>query len=98
MIKVERLFSFEVSLFSNSFSITLNHLMVSSHFNMCKYTAQCFNCCLFKSIIALTQAPFILKAIILGTREVVQWLRTLVALAEDLGSVPSTHMVGYNHL
>ena len=26
------------------------------------------------------------------------WLRTLAALAEDLGSVPSTHMVAYNHL
>ena len=32
------------------------------------------------------------------TREMVQWLRALVALAEDPGSVPSTHMVAYNHL
>jgi hypothetical protein len=32
------------------------------------------------------------------TREMVQWLRALVALAEDPGSVPSVHMVAYNHL
>lgn len=24
----------------------------------------------------------------------VQWLRTLVALTEDLGSIPSTHLLG----
>jgi hypothetical protein len=30
--------------------------------------------------------------------EVAQWLRALVALAEDLGSVPSTHMVVHNYL
>jgi hypothetical protein len=27
-----------------------------------------------------------------------QWLRTLAALTEDLGLVPSAHMVVYNHL
>lgn len=28
----------------------------------------------------------------------VQWLRTLAILAEDPGSIPSTHMVLHNHL
>jgi hypothetical protein len=27
-----------------------------------------------------------------------QWIRTLAALAEDTGPVPSTHMVAHNHL
>lgn len=27
-----------------------------------------------------------------------QWLQTLVALTEDLGSVPNTHMEGHTHL
>jgi hypothetical protein len=26
-----------------------------------------------------------------------QWLRALAALAEDLGSIPSNHMVAHNH-
>ena len=34
-----------------------------------------------------------LKTIISGARELTQQLRVLVALAEDLGSVPITHMV-----
>jgi hypothetical protein len=29
---------------------------------------------------------------------IAQWLRALAALAEDPGSTPSIHMVGYNHL
>jgi len=32
-----------------------------------------------------------------GAREMAQRLRALVALAEDLDSVPSTHMVAHNH-
>lgn len=28
----------------------------------------------------------------------VQWLRTLTALLEEPGSIPSTHMVAHNHL
>lgn len=32
-----------------------------------------------------------------GPREMVPWYRTLVALAEDLASVPSTHMVALNY-
>jgi hypothetical protein len=32
-----------------------------------------------------------------GTGEMAQRLRALVALAEDLESVPSTHMVAHNH-
>jgi hypothetical protein len=32
------------------------------------------------------------------TGEMVQLLRTLVALAEDLGSIPSIHLVAPNHL
>lgn len=28
----------------------------------------------------------------------VRWLRALAILAEDLGSVPSTHMASLNHL
>lgn len=30
--------------------------------------------------------------------EMLQWLRALAALLEDQGSVPSTRMVGHNHL
>lgn len=33
-----------------------------------------------------------------GAGRMVQWLRTLVALTEDLGSVPNTHTVGHTHL
>jgi hypothetical protein len=33
-----------------------------------------------------------------GGGEVAQWLRALFALWEDLGLVPSTHMVANNHL
>lgn len=29
--------------------------------------------------------------------ELALWLRELTALAEDSGSVPSTHMMGHNH-
>jgi hypothetical protein len=27
-----------------------------------------------------------------------QWLSTLIALPEELGSIPSTYIVGHNHL
>jgi hypothetical protein len=30
--------------------------------------------------------------------EMTQWLGTLSALPENLGSIPSTHMVAHNHL
>ena len=30
--------------------------------------------------------------------EIVQWLRSLIDFADDLGSVPSTHMVAHNLL
>jgi len=30
--------------------------------------------------------------------EMAQWLRALVALPEDLGWVPNTHMVAHNHM
>jgi hypothetical protein len=33
-----------------------------------------------------------------GARGVAQQLRALVALAEDQGSIPSTHMGAHNHL
>lgn len=33
-----------------------------------------------------------------GAKEMAQWLRALVTLAEILGSVPSTHRVAHNHL
>lgn len=33
-----------------------------------------------------------------GAGEISQWLRTLIALSEDLRSIPSTHMVAHNHL
>jgi hypothetical protein len=33
-----------------------------------------------------------------GARELAQWLKTLAALPEDLGSVPSTHMVTHMYL
>ena len=33
-----------------------------------------------------------------GAGEMAQWLRARIALPEDLGSVPSTHMVAHNGL
>jgi hypothetical protein len=33
-----------------------------------------------------------------GAGEVAQWLRVLTALSEFLSSIPSNHMVAYNHL
>jgi hypothetical protein len=33
-----------------------------------------------------------------GTREMAQWLRALIALVKDLGSIPSTHIMAHNHL
>lgn len=32
-----------------------------------------------------------------GARETAQWLRELAALGEDLGLVPSTHMMAHDH-
>ena len=37
------------------------------------------------------------KKMPLGTGEMIQWLSTLVTLAKDLGSSPSTHVVAHNH-
>ena len=34
----------------------------------------------------------------LGVREMAQWLRALAALTEDLGSIPTNHMVANNDL
>jgi hypothetical protein len=39
-----------------------------------------------------------LKNYIVKVREMAQWLRTLAALLEDPGSIPSNHMVAYNCL
>lgn len=33
-----------------------------------------------------------------GIREMSQQLRTLIALGEDVGSIPTTHMVVHNRL
>ena len=33
-----------------------------------------------------------------GAGETIQWLRAVVALAEDLGSVPKTLMMAHDHL
>ena len=33
-----------------------------------------------------------------GAREVAQWLRALTVLPEELGSIPSNHMVAHNCL
>jgi hypothetical protein len=33
-----------------------------------------------------------------GVKKISQWSRTLTALAEDLGSIPSTHMEAQNCL
>lgn len=38
------------------------------------------------------------KNIINKAGETVQWLGAIVALAEDLGSIPNTHIVAHNHL
>ena len=34
----------------------------------------------------------------LGAGEMAQWLRALTILPENLGSIPSNHMVAHNHL
>lgn len=34
----------------------------------------------------------------IGSGKMAQWLRALAALEEDLGLVPSTHMLVFNHL
>jgi hypothetical protein len=36
--------------------------------------------------------------LVVGAREVAQWLRTLTVLPEVLSSNPSNHMVAHNHL
>lgn len=33
-----------------------------------------------------------------GTREMAQYSRSPVTVAEDLGSIPNTHMLAQNHL
>lgn len=33
-----------------------------------------------------------------GAEQMAQWFRALVALAEDRGSILSTHIIGHNHL
>jgi hypothetical protein len=33
-----------------------------------------------------------------GAGEVAQWLRALIALLEELSSIPNNHMVAHNHL
>jgi hypothetical protein len=39
-----------------------------------------------------------LKYVLVGAREMHQWLRALAALSENLGSIPSTHMATLNCL
>lgn len=36
--------------------------------------------------------------VMIGARAMAQQLKVLAALAEDLGSIPSTHMAAHNHL
>lgn len=38
------------------------------------------------------------KKSVLGTKEAAQQLSALAALAEDLGTAPSTHVAAHNHL
>lgn len=33
-----------------------------------------------------------------AAEEMVQWLKALVVFAEDLGSIPRTHVAAHNHL
>jgi hypothetical protein len=40
----------------------------------------------------------LIRKSVLGTGEMVQWLRALTALPEVLSSIPSNHMVVHNHL
>lgn len=40
----------------------------------------------------------LLTFLILGAREMAQWLRALVALTEDLGLISSTHMAAHHHV
>lgn len=35
---------------------------------------------------------------ILGAGEMTHWLRVLVALSEDLASIPHTHIVSHSHV
>jgi hypothetical protein len=34
----------------------------------------------------------------LGAKSMIQWFGALAALAENLGSIPNTHMVAHSHL
>lgn len=36
-----------------------------------------------------------MKSLVLGAKEMAQWLKTLIALLEDLGPFSSTHMAGH---
>ena len=40
----------------------------------------------------------VFKITMVGTGEMVQWLRALAPLPEDPGSIPSTHMAAHNGL
>ena len=44
------------------------------------------------------RAKRLLKILELRTGEMVQWLRALAPLSEDLGSVLNTYMVAHDHL
>lgn len=41
--------------------------------------------------------PYIFKEYNLGTGEMVQQLKTHTVIAENLGLIPSTHIMAYNH-
>jgi hypothetical protein len=54
------------------------------------------------SILFLHDRPLFIKTehktMQAGAGEMAKWLRTLAAVAEDVGLVPSTHVVIYKHL
>lgn len=50
------------------------------------------------SIKHLSSSLFCFKILKWHAGEMSQWIRALAALAVDTGSVPSIHMVVYNHL
>jgi hypothetical protein len=75
---------------SHSFlNLVPENLMASSGF--CRHKAGMW--CIDKN----GRQHIIYKSTDYGARDMAQWLRALI-LEEDLGSIPSTHMVAHNHL
>lgn len=51
-----------------------------------------------KGILGVEAKNLVLKMQQMGAAELLHWLGALVALADDLGSIPGTHMEAHNCL